>query len=282
MILKDDRLFHRDKSVAGISAGSHGFPETQRLLLILSSTTDNGTDIMAIDLSSIRALTFDVGGTVFDWHSTIRDELIAMARDRSVELDAPLFANQWRRRMFQLLSDVRKKKLPWMNADQLHRMAIDEVATNHKALELSDEDKDELTLAWHRMNVWAAFPPALEMLRTRYTTVILTVLSWSIAVDSSKKGGLNWDGIISCEFLDHYKPEPEAYQSAARLLGLEPSQCMMVAAHPADLRAAMAAGMHSAYVPRVESNDAGSDEPFPVADIDINAENFEDLVTQIV
>ena len=237
---------------------------------------------MAVDLEKIRALTFDVGGTVFDWHSTIRDELSGLATARGVELDAPAFANAWRRRMFQLLGQVRSKELPWMNADQLHRMAIDDVAPNHPALQLSDADKDDLTMAWHKMNVWPDFPPALEALRTRYTTTILTVLSWGIAVDSSKNGGLSWDGIISCEFLGHYKPEPEAYQGAAKLLGLEPSQVMMVAAHPTDLRAAMAAGMHSAYVPRVESNDTSVQDEFPQPDIDINAENFEDLVRQIV
>ena len=169
-----------------------------------------------------------------------------------------------------------------MNADELHRMAIDDVAPNHPALELSDADKDDLTMAWHRMNVWPDFPPALEALRTRYTTTILTVLSWGIAVDSSKNGGLSWDGIISCEFLGHYKPEPEAYQGAAKLLGLKPEQCMMVAAHPGDLRAAMRAGMHSAYVPRIESNAESSDDGFPLADIDVNAENFDALVEQIV
>ncbi len=235
-----------------------------------------------VDLKQIRALTFEVGGTVFDWHSTIRDELQSLARKRDAELDAPAFANQWRRRMFQLRGKVRAEELPWMNADERHRMAIDDVAPDHPTLELSAADRDELTMAWHRMNVWPDFPSALEALRTRYTVTILTVLSWAIAVDSSKNGGLSWDGIMSCEFIGHYKPEPEAYQGAAKLLGLRPEQCMMVAAHPTDLRAAMAAGMRSAYVPRVESNDLGSEEEFPLADLDVNAKDFDDLVRQIV
>jgi len=237
---------------------------------------------MTVDLKNIRALTFDVGGTVFDWHSTIRDELARLATERGAALDAPAFANEWRQRMFQLLGQVRSKELPWLNADDLHRMAIDDVAPNFPSLELSDVDKDDLTMAWHKMNVWPDFPPALEALRTRYTVTILTVLSWGIAVDSSKHGGLSWDGIISCEFLGHYKPDPEAYQGAVKLLGLDPGQVMMVAAHPSDLKAAMAAGLHSAYVPRIESNDQSNQAEFPQPDIDINAENFEDLVRQIV
>ena len=237
---------------------------------------------MMVDLEKIRALTFDVGGTVFDWHSTIRDEVSAMATDRGTVVDAATFANQWRRRMFQLLTQVRNRELPWLNADELHRMAINDIAPDYPSLRLSTEDKDALTLAWHKLNVWPDFPPALEALRSRYTVTILTVLSWAIVVDSSKRGGLSWDGIMSCEFLGHYTPAPEAYQGAAKLLGLDPTEIMMVAAHPNDLRAAMATGMRSAYVPRLESQDASVAEEFPQPDIDFNATDFDDLVRQIV
>ncbi|HJN92631.1 MAG TPA: haloacid dehalogenase type II, partial [Dehalococcoidia bacterium] len=67
-----------------------------------------------IDLSQIRALTWDIGGTVFDWHHSIKDEVSALAANRGAELDAALFANTWRRRMFQELQRVRSGELPWM------------------------------------------------------------------------------------------------------------------------------------------------------------------------
>ena len=238
---------------------------------------------MTLDLDNIKALTFDVGGTVFDWHSGIRDELQRLADGRGVEIDVPAATNEWRFGMFQHLGRVRSGELPWMNADELHRLALDDVAERHPQLDLSPSDRDELNTIWHRLPVWPDFPGALEGLRSRYTVVVLTVLSWALVVDSSKAGGLSWDGVLSCEFLGHYKPDREAYEAGAKMLGLAPEQVMMVAAHPGDLRAAMVAGFRSAYVPRPGERGEGNDGDLsPQNDIDINAIAFRDLVRQVV
>lgn len=236
-----------------------------------------------IDLSQIRALTWDIGGTVFDWHHTIKDEIAALAEARGADLDPALFANTWRRRMFQELQRVRSGDLPWMNADQLHRRVLDELASEHPALELSAADRDELNAVWHRLAVWPDAPDALRRLRKRYTVVVLTVMSTAIAIDSSKHNGLEWDAVISCEFLGHYKPAPEAYLGALKLLGVEPGQAIMCAAHPGDLRAAMAAGLRSAYLPRPGESGEGNDGDLsPQPDFDINAAGFTDLAGQLL
>jgi 2-haloacid dehalogenase len=236
-----------------------------------------------MNLNNVRALTFDVGGTVFDWHSTIRDEMNAMAKQRAWDLDGAAFANAWRTRMFQLLGRVREGGLPGMNVDQLHRLAIDEIAPEFPAFDLGAAERDQLNRVWHRLRVWPDFPGALERLKTRYTVVVLTVLSWSLVVDSSRHGGLAWDGILSCEFLGHYKPAPEAYHAGVRLLGLEPGQVMMVAAHPWDLQAAHNAGLLTAYVPRPGERGEGNDgdlsaPPF----VDMSGVDFPDLARKLV
>ena len=204
------------------------------------------------DLDRVRALTFDVGGTVFDWHHTLRDEVAGMAAAVGGEVDAARFVNDWRRRMFRLLQAVRSGERPWMNADELHRLALDDLADAHPGLALTPAQRDELTRAWHRLRPWPDAPAAIERLRGRFTVVVLTVLSWSLVVDSSKAAGIGWDGVLSCEFLGHYKPDPEAYLTGLRLLGVAPEEAMMVAAHPSDLRAAAAAGLRTAYVARPE------------------------------
>lgn len=238
---------------------------------------------MAIDLTQIRALTFDVGGTVFDWHSTITGEVTQLATTKGVQVDGPRFAIDWRTKMFELLARVRSGDLPWMNADQLHRLALDEIAPNQPSFQLDSAARDDLNRVWHRLNVWPDFPPALERLRSRYTVVVLTVLSWSLVVDSSKHGGLSWDGVLSCEFLGHYKPDAAAYHAGVKMLGLEPHQVMMVAAHPWDLGAAKAAGLHTAYVPRpLERGAANPGSTDPNSDFDINAVDFPDLARQLV
>lgn len=236
-----------------------------------------------IDLSQIRALTWDIGGTVFDWHHTIKDAVATLAAARGADLDPAVFANTWRRRMFEELQRVRSGALPWLNADQLHRMVLDELASQHPSLELSAADLDELNGVWHRLDVWPDAPDALRRLRERYTVVVLTVMSTAIAVDSSKHNGLVWDAIVSCEFLGHYKPAPEAYFGGLKLLGVEPAQAMMCAAHPGDLRAAMAAGLRSAYIPRPGESGEGNDGDLsPQPDFDINATDFTDLADQLL
>jgi 2-haloacid dehalogenase len=238
---------------------------------------------MTIDLNQIRALTFDVGGTVFDWHHGIRDEVGRLASGRGAEVEAAQFANDWRREMFVQLGQVRSGALPWMNADELHRRALDVVASNYAALGLSESDKDELNTVWHRLDAWPDFPDVLPRLRTRYTTTVLTVLSFAIVVDNSKRNGLSWDAITSCEVFDHYKPDAEAYHAGVKLLGIEPHEAMMVAAHEGDLRAAAAAELRTAYVPRpAESGDSG-EALFPGGgaeaedEFDVNARDFPHL-----
>ena len=124
---------------------------------------------------------------------------------------------------------------------------------------------------------------SLERLRSRYTVVVLTVLSWSLVVDSSKRGGLSWDGVLSCEFLGHYKPDPEAYLAGVTMLGLDPRQVMMVAAHPWDLRSAAAVGMRTAYVPRPGERGERTDADLgAMPEFDLSVRDFTDLAGQLV
>ena len=231
-----------------------------------------------LDLSQIKALTFDVGGTVFDWRGTIEAEVRELAKQQGADgLDVSQFATDWRRGMFAMLARVRSHELPWMNADELHRRVLDDVLDKHTALTLSESERDDLNEVWHRLNAWPDAPAAIERLRSRYTVVVLTVLSWSIVVDCSKHNGIDWDGILSCEFLGDYKPDAPAYHAGVRLLRLEPSQAMMVVAHPGDLGAAMAAGLRSAFVLRegethVLSGPAGEPEEY-----DVSAKDFPEL-----
>lgn len=229
-------------------------------------------------MNGIKALTFDVGGSIFDWQTATRKAVRKLAGARGVDVDDGAFTMTWRRRMFEELAKVRSGELPWQNADELHRALLDELADAHPQLELSDSDRDDLNRAWHRMGVWDDVPEALAKLRERYIVSILTVLSLSIVVDSSKHAGIDWDAYISCEFLGVYKPEPESYQTAARLLGAEPDEVMMVAVHPGDLLAAKRAGLKTGYVkPKVW--EPGADGP--TEGFDVTAEDYGELARQL-
>ena len=110
---------------------------------------------MVVDLRTIKSLTFDVGGQIFNWHHTIRDEVEQLAQERGVEMDCASFTNNWRWRMFELLGQVRSGELPWMNADELHRRALDDMVVKYPSLDLTTAERDALNQVWHRLRVWA-------------------------------------------------------------------------------------------------------------------------------
>ena len=240
---------------------------------------------MMTDLSKIKALTFDVGGTVFDWRGAIQKEVTRLAAEQEADVDVTQFATDWRRWMFATLARVRSGELSWRNADQIHRSVLDDVLEKHSALNLSKSERDELNEVWHRLSAWTDAADAIERLRGRYTTVVLTVLSYSIVVDCSKYNRIDWDGILSCEFLGHYKTDPEAYLTALELLRVGPLEAMMVAAHARDLQGAKSAGLHTAYVHREGESDVfpgSSDLDSVSSEFDIIAVDFLDLAGKLL
>ena len=228
--------------------------------------------------NGIKALVFDVGGSVFDWQTATRRAVREIADARGVDVDDGSFTMTWRRRMFQELAKVRSGQLPWQNADRLHRTILDELAEAYPQLELSDADRDDLNRAWHRMGVWDDVPDALKRLREHYIVSILTVLSLSIVVDSSRHAGIDWDAYLSCEFLGVYKPDAEAYRTAAHLLGAEPRETMMVAVHPGDLLAAQRAGLRTGYV-KPKLWEPGADGP--TDSFDLSAEDYGEFARKL-
>jgi len=235
-------------------------------------------------IPGIKALTFDVGGTVFDWRGTIESEVQRLSDEQGADVDARQFATDWRIRMFEDLELVKSGELPPMNADALHRRVLDEVIDKLGSLELSVSERDELNQIWHRLKPWPGAVDAIHKLREAYTTTVLTVLSYAIAVDCSKFNDLSWDGIMSCEFMDHYKIDPQAYQQGAKLLGHRPDEVMMVATHTVDLMGAKNAGLKTAYI---HTEDESLDV-FPALkpvhslnEFDVNASSWGELVEKL-
>ena len=128
-----------------------------------------------VDLSQIKVLAWDIGGTVFNWRGTIQKELETISREQKVELDIFQFASEWRYGMFDMLAKVRSGEIPRMNADQIHRKVLDDVIDLDGILSLSESERDDLNTVWHRLEAWDDAPEAIERLRGRYTVVPLTV-----------------------------------------------------------------------------------------------------------
>ncbi len=233
-------------------------------------------------MNQIKSLFFDVGGTVFDWKNTAREQIGLLVAQKGETIDAGAFADDWRREMFKIHNQVRQGNLPWINSDAMHLRALDHLSGTYPLLAAVDRAA-LVRSTWHRLKAFDGAEAAIERLRSRYIVVVLTILSWESIVASSKAAGVQWDGILSCEFLGYYKPSLQAYLKAVDLLGLKAREAMMVAAHEGDLAAARAAGLHTALVavPETDQVSAGFDVAEDAADFDIEAPDFESLCRQL-
>ena len=200
--------------------------------------------------ANIKALTFDVFGTVVDWYGSIVAEGETFGNARGIDIDWAEFALEWRAGYGPAMDRVRRGELPWLNIDALHRLILDELLETFDIGGMGEADKDHLNRVWHRLNPWPDAVNGLKRLRTEYIIATLSNGNVALLTNMAKYAGLPWDCILSAELTQHYKPDPEVYETAAALLGLSPNAVMMVAAHPGDLRAAAAVGFQTAFVPR--------------------------------
>jgi len=234
------------------------------------------------DISSIKALTFDVFGTVVDWRTTIIRECTRVGRSKGIKLDWAKFADAWRAGYAPAMNKVRTGELPWMNIDEIHRMILDGLLLEFNIKELSETEKDDLTRVWHRLKPWPDAIRGLRTLRRRFVVATLSNGNISLLVNMAKNVGLPWDCILSSELAKHYKPDKEVYQTAADLLGLKPEQIMMVAAHKDDLYAAGRVGFQTAFVIRpLEFGHEGKPDLITDALFGVTATDFIDLANKL-
>ncbi|MFO7850705.1 MAG: HAD family hydrolase [Spirochaetia bacterium] len=232
-------------------------------------------------MEEVKALFFDVGGTIFDWKNTARGVIEELAHAQATTIDSEAFANDWRSEMFKIHNEVRNGNMPWINSDEMHLKALENLMATYPLLGAIDR-RGLVKSTWHKLKSFPGAAEAIERLRTRYIVVVLTILNWESIVKSSKAANVQWDGILSCEFLGYYKPSLQAYLRAVELLGLNPSDAMMVAAHEGDLAAAQKAGLRTGLVsvPEEDNLTEGFGQTRGGA-FDIKAVDFEDMCRQL-
>jgi 2-haloacid dehalogenase len=230
-------------------------------------------------MDGIKALAFDTGGTILDWHSGIARALAETGTLRGVECDWHAIANDYRRRSLRRMLDAVE---PDFNIDDVHREMLDEVLERAGVSTFLNEDRRAIAARWHELDAWPDFVPALSRLRQRYVCVSFTILTLSLVIDVSRRNGITWDAVIPCEMLRVYKPRPEAYQRAAKLVGVSPGEILMVACHNFDLNAARAVGYRTAFVRRPDEwGPSGPPDPNPDPATDLVVEGFVELAEQL-
>jgi 2-haloacid dehalogenase len=198
----------------------------------------------------VKALTFDVFGTVVDWRGSIVREGMDWGKARGLQVDWARLADRWRAGYAPSMDKVRKGALPWMKIDAIHRMILDDLLAEFAITGLTEQEKDHWNRVWHRLSPWPDAVAGLTRLKKTYVIATLSNGNVSLLVDLAKSGGLPWDVVLSAELFHHYKPDRETYLGAADLLGCRPAEVMMVAAHPEDLKAARECGLRTAFIAR--------------------------------
>ena len=186
-------------------------------------------------------------------------------------------ADAWRARYQPQLETVRSGEREWVVLDILHREALDDVLAELE-LDLAPDQRDELTLAWHRLDPWPDTVAGLTRLKERFVIAPCSNGHIAQSVNLAKHAGLPWDAILGAEIARAYKPDPRVYEASVAALGLLPDEAMMVAAHGGDLQAAAACGLRTAFVPRPNEYPGAETD----AAADVSAPGFEALAAALL
>lgn len=236
-----------------------------------------------MSLSDVRALTFDTGGTILDWHSGFSKALSETGARHDIDRDWPAITNELRRRSLGSMVNLGEHEPPTTNFDDGHRAALEELIEEHGLQAFSKDERHAIAYdAAHNLECWPDFPAVLPKLREQYLCASFTILSFRIITDTARRNGLSWDAVFSCEGIGKYKVLPEAYDSVARYLQLDPSQICMVACHNFDLDAAKARGFKTAFVRRpLEWGSDGPPDPEPNPIHDLVVDDFPALAAAL-
>jgi 2-haloacid dehalogenase len=239
---------------------------------------------MNAGFDSVEALVFDMFGTVVDWRKSIAAEVAVHLRYHVPDLVPFEFADAWRAEYQPSMARVRNGDREFVRLDVLHRENLETVlrGLGVDPVSIPASVLDETNRAWHRLDPWPDAVAGLTRLKERFIIAPLSNANVRLALDVAKRAGLPWDAILGAEVAGAYKPSPDAYLRTADILGLEPQQVAMVAAHNSDLAAAQSLGLRTAFVRRpTEHGPDQATDLEPTGDWDIVAEDFEDLADQI-
>ena len=201
-------------------------------------------------MEPLKALIFDVFGTLVDWRSSLIADLGAFGDARGVSADWAALVDAWRAAYQPSMQRVRDGTLPWTKLDALHRATLDTLIERFAIAGLDEADRDHINRLWHRLRPWPDTLEGLTRLKSRFIIAPLSNGNVSLLVDLARAARLPWDMVFGADVFRHYKPDPETYLGACALLDLPPAQVMLVSAHNSDLAAAKRCGLRTGFVPR--------------------------------
>jgi 2-haloacid dehalogenase len=232
-------------------------------------------------MNQIKALFFDVFGTLVDWRSSIAREARTILTPLGAAIDYEAFADAWRAEYQPTMEEVRSGRLPFSKLDVLHRRNLDAILPRFGLGDLDEATRVDLNLAWHRLDAWPDVAEGLSRLRKKFLLAPCSNGNISLMVDLARRNGFVWDAILGAEIARDYKPKPVVYLSAAAAFDCRPEETMMVAAHSSDLAAAAAAGLRTAFIARPNEYGPGKGESRASVPVDFSADTLTALASRL-
>jgi 2-haloacid dehalogenase len=229
----------------------------------------------------VKALFFDVFGTLVDWRTSIAREVEALLKPEGFALDWLAFADAWRGEYQGGMDEVRSGRIPFCKLDVLHRRNLERILPRFNIGALNEDLLVNLNLAWHRLDAWPDVSRGLARLKRRYRIAPVSNGNITLMVDLARRNDLPWDAILGAEIAGDYKPKPRVYLAAAEALDLKPHECMMVAAHTNDLMAAAKLSLRTGHIARPNERGSGRGEAAPSQPVDIAVKSAEELAEKL-
>jgi len=226
-------------------------------------------------VADVRALVFDVFGTLVDWRTSIAREARRILSPLGIAIDWDGFADRWREQYQPAMEAVRRGRIPFSKLDALHRRNLDVVLKDLGLDRVDERTRANLNLAWHRLDAWSDVEPGLARLRAKFLVAPCSNGNISIMVDLARRNGLVWDAILGAELAR--EPKPDVYLAAAAAFDCAPHETMMVAAHSSDLEAAAATGLRTAFVARPDEYGPGKGERVASVPVDVSSGSLVEL-----
>lgn len=225
----------------------------------------------------IRALVFDVFGTLVDWRSGVARE----AERLIPGVDGGAFADAWRARYQSSMEPVRSGARPYVDLDVLHAESLPGVVAQFGLAPLPDVAAAELVQAWHRLDAWPEVPDALRRLREKHLLAPVSNGPVRLMADLARRNGLVFDAVLGAGYSRDYKPKPALYRDAVAAFGFAPGETMMVAAHSNDLAAAAGHGLATAHIARPHEHGPAGGEAAPTVPVTHAARDLADLADRL-
>jgi 2-haloacid dehalogenase len=230
---------------------------------------------------SVKALFFDVFGTLMDWRVSIARESQAILEPLGYKIDWFTFADAWRGQYQPSMEKVRSGGKSFVKLDVLHRMNLETVMPQFGVGALPEATMQHLNLAWHRLDAWHDVPPGMRRLRKKFLLAPCSNGNIALMADLARRNDIWWDAILGSEVARDFKPKPVVYLTACEAFNLKPEECMMVAAHSRDLKSAAALGLRTGHIARIDEYGPGTGEPAPTVPVDHAASSLEDLAAKL-